>query len=184
MPSLLELIQSHTSADAHEAAMTARLVAFLQKNEATAFEREIAGQNPEWGHVTGSAWVVNTDFSKVVLLFHGKLGRWVQPGGHCDGQNDVLEVARREVLEETGLETVPIGSSVFDVDVHEIPEYWNTPAHLHFDVRFLLRAEENEPVCSHESREVRWVTLDEAEQLAGDESVARMVRKTRELAGQ
>jgi hypothetical protein len=69
------------------------------------------------------------------------------------------------------------------VDVHEIPEYWNTPAHFHFDVRFLFEADENaQPVVSHESKAVRWVTLEEAEDLSGEESIKRMVRKTQNFS--
>ncbi len=180
---LLELLRRHAPFDAHEAAMTARCLAFVEKTGADAFGREIAGQNPECGHLTGSAWVVNADFTRVVLLFHGKLGRWVQPGGHCDEESDVLGVAQREVWEETGLKTEPVGDKIFDVDVHEIPEYWNTPAHLHFDVRFLLGADDLQlPVCSDESREVRWVSLEEAGNLSDEESIRRMLRKTLRLA--
>jgi 8-oxo-dGTP pyrophosphatase MutT (NUDIX family) len=108
----------------------------------------------------------------------------VQPGGHCDGEENVLSVAIREAQEETGLRSTPATSEVFDIDVHEIPEYWNTPTHLHFDVRFLLLADENQkPICSDESKNVRWVSLEEALRLSDEESIARMVRKTLHLSG-
>lgn len=176
---LLELLENYQPLDAHETAMVGRLRLFLSQ-DGEHFGRELAGQKPDWGHVTGSAWVVSDDGAQVILVHHGKLGKWVQPGGHCEGQSDVLEVAIRETREETGLEAAPLESGIFDVDVHEIPEYWNTPAHLHFDVRFLLGADaKNSPVLSDESHDVRWVSLQEAEQLSGEESVRRMIRKTR-----
>lgn len=183
MTTLLEQLKNYQPFDDHERAMTNRLQSFLQNaQDQNPFARDLVGAAPEHGHVTGSAWIVNPEYSRVVLLHHGKLGKWVQPGGHCDGQSDVLAVSLRETEEETGLQSTPAGAGIFDIDVHEIPEYWNTPAHLHFDVRYLLVADSaQEVLCSHESKAVRWVSLEEALELSGEESVARMVRKTRQL---
>ena len=163
--------------------MVARLKTFLAAPGAH-FGRDLAGAAPDWGHVTGSSWIVDESGRNVVLLFHGKLGKWVQPGGHCDDESDVLSVALREAREETGLDVWAHDTTIFDVDAHEIPEYWNTPAHVHYDVRFLLRADGAQtPVVSDESRAVKWVSLDEANQLSGEDSVARMVEKTRARFG-
>jgi 8-oxo-dGTP pyrophosphatase MutT (NUDIX family) len=116
-----------------------------------------------------------------VLVHHAKLDKWVQPGGHCDGEADVLSVAVREAQEETGLAITPVDNNIFDIDVHRIPEYWNTPEHWHFDVRFLLQADdEHAPQASSESRAVRWVSLDEAAQLNSSQSIIRMITKTRQ----
>lgn len=184
--SLLQQLQNYAPTDEQEAAMTRRLQNFLQAAiHQNPFARDLVGTPPEIGHVTGSAWLVNREYSHAVLLFHKKLGKWVQPGGHCDGDSHVLRVAQREAQEETGLQSTPASGRLFDIDVHEIPEYWNTPAHLHFDVRFLLFADAAQtPVCSHESKDVRWCSLDEAAALAGEESIARMVRKTDRLRQQ
>ena len=180
---LLQLLDRYTPFDENETAMVAQLRDFLLSlpEVADAFGRDLAGVAPHWGHVTGSCWIVNQDDTRVVLVHHAKLGRWVQPGGHCDDEGYVLAVALREAREETGLEVSSVSPAIFDVDVHPIPEYWNTPAHLHYDVRFLLRAyDTHSPVVSAESRAVRWVSMDEAEELSGSESVARMVKKTRQ----
>ena len=159
--------------------MVARLKRFLAHDGAH-FGRDLAGNAPDWGHVTGSSWIVDESGEKVVLLFHGKLRKWVQPGGHCDDESDVLSVAMREAREETGLDVRADDNAIFDVDAHEIPEYWNTPAHVHYDVRFLLRADSAQmPVVSDESGAVKWVSLAEARQLSGEASVARMIDKTR-----
>ena len=183
MTPLLEQVGQYLPLDSYEAQMARRLQRFLETADPIAvFSRDLAGNAPEWGHVTGSAWVVNRSFSRVVLLHHGKLNIWVQPGGHCDGESNVLGVAGREATEETGLHVTPHNTRIFDIDVHRIPEYSGTPAHLHFDVRYIFVADENQTVvCSHESKAVRWMTLEEAEELSGEESIARMIRKTRSL---
>lgn len=180
---LVDLVAQYTSSTPTEAAKTAQLHDFLTAVPGhEAFGRELAGTDPEWGHVTGSAWIVNEDNSRVVLVHHRKLGKWLQPGGHCDGETNPLDVAIREAQEETGLEVVPVTAEIFDIDVHEIPEYWNTPAHNHYDVRFLLRATGSAaPVVSHESHAVKWFSLDEVLELTSEESVVRMVDKTRVL---
>lgn len=140
------------------------------------FERSLLA-----GHVTGSAWVVSDDGSCVVLLHHGKLGRWLQPGGHADGDPDVARVAWREAREETSLRSLRLDRpEIFDVDVHEIPERGSEPAHLHYDVRFLFRADLAEtPIPSNESRDVRWLALADARLIAPEVSIERMIRKTR-----
>ena len=176
---LIELLQNYQSFDAHETAMVARLKAFLSV-EGEHFGRDLAGESPDWGHVTGSSWILDESGQNVVLVFHGKLRKWVQPGGHCEGEGDVLSVAMREAREETGLDVRADEEAIFDVDAHEIPEYWNTPAHVHYDVRFLLRADSSQtPVVSDESGAVKWVSLDESRELSGEDSIARMIAKTR-----
>lgn len=177
---LQTLLSQYKAFDETETAMAQHLARFLQRWSTPAFARDLAGDETGRGHVTGSAWIVNRDGSQVVLLHHAKLGIWVQPGGHCDGETVVANVALREAHEETGLQVSLMDAGIFDVDVHRIPEYWNTPEHFHFDVRFLLQADENAaPIVSDESHEVRWVSLDEASALNSTPSVARMIEKTR-----
>jgi 8-oxo-dGTP pyrophosphatase MutT (NUDIX family) len=133
---LQNLLSQYAPFDEIETAMAAHFTRFLERWSTPAFAHGLAGDEAERGHVTGSAWIVNHDGSKVVLLHHAKLGIWVQPGGHCDGETDVAQVALREAREETGLEVSLLDEAIFDVDVHRIPEYWNTPEHFHFDIRF------------------------------------------------
>jgi 8-oxo-dGTP pyrophosphatase MutT (NUDIX family) len=177
---LLDQLQNYLPFDEHETQMVERLRHFLKSADPqNPFERALAGKAPELGHVTGSAWIVNPAHTKCLLLHHAKLGKWVQPGGHCDGEADVLNVARREAREETGLVVTALQEGIFDVDIHEIPEYWNTPAHLHFDVRYLFAADpEQEIVSNHESRAVRWLSPSKACELSGEESIRRLVEKT------
>ncbi len=82
------------------------------------------------GHITGSAWIVNRAGDRVLLTHHRKLGRWLQPGGHSDGDPDTLEVALREAREESGLDVRALDEAIFDLDVHLIPARGHEPAHL------------------------------------------------------
>ena len=146
-----------------------------------AFDRVLVGEPEWWGHFTGSAWIVNAQRDRVVLVHHVKLGKWLQPGGHCEGEMDVREVAKREAQEETGLIILAPQEGIFDVDVHAIPQWRDIPAHWHYDLRYLFTADEASPLAvSHESHNVVWASLEQAEQLNAEESIVRMVRKTRE----
>ena len=99
------------------------------------------------GHITGSAWIVDLKREKVLLTHHHRLDKWMQLGGHADGDPDVLRVALREAREESGVEEIrALSESIFDVDVHEIPPRGDEPAHLHYDVRFLFEADSNLPL--------------------------------------
>ncbi len=142
---------------------------------AQCFERTLA-----IGHVTASGWVVSEEGDKVLLMHHRKLNRWFQPGGHCDGDPNVLAVARKEVEEETGLLNCKVGpGGIFDVDIHLIPANSKEAAHYHYDVRFLFKANATtELVINAESRDLRWIPLAEVKNYNDSESIMRMVCKT------
>ena len=131
------------------------------------------------GHITGSAWAVDTDGSQVLLTHHRKLNRWLQLGGHADGDPDVLSVAMKEAEEESGLAGFShIGPGIFDIDIHPIPARKDEPEHLHYDVRYVLRANGSlDYIVSDESHDLRWVDLDEVETLTTEPSMMRMVAK-------
>jgi 8-oxo-dGTP pyrophosphatase MutT (NUDIX family) len=139
----------------------------------------------EPGHVTASAFVLDPSRERLALIFHKKLARWLQPGGHVESSDRDLEsAARREVLEETGLDSLaPIERGAFDVDVHEIPARHDEPRHRHFDLRFAFTATSDDarPACDEVSG-FRWVALSAFEgepSIETDESVLRAVRKLR-----
>ena len=171
---LLSLLDAYQPAGADDAAARDRIAAFVREH-ADCFERSLLV-----GHVTGSAWIVDASRTRCLLTHHRKLERWLQLGGHADGQTDVLKVAMREAREESGLASLRVVSaSVFDCDVHWIPARGAEPGHSHHDVRFLLEADPAESlVVSEESKELAWVALGEVAALGADESVLRMVAKT------
>jgi 8-oxo-dGTP pyrophosphatase MutT (NUDIX family) len=129
------------------------------------------------GHVTASAFVLDSTHANLLLILHGKLRTWLQPGGHVEPGEDVLTAAIREVEEETGVVGGPLHDGIFDVDVHDIPPHGDRPGHLHFDVRFLLEAKSERLADSDEVLAVRWVPLPAVPDLVTDGSVLRAVRK-------
>lgn len=141
------------------------------------------------GHITASAWILDADAERALLTHHRKLGRWLQLGGHVDGEEQVERAALREAVEESGMaafEQVPWfdGELVpLDLDVHPIPARGDEPAHDHWDVRFLLRAAPGQAlVMSDESNDLRWFRRSEVSAVTTEESVLRLLRKA-ELVG-
>jgi 8-oxo-dGTP pyrophosphatase MutT (NUDIX family) len=136
-------------------------------------------------HVTGSAVVARPDGSAFLLVFHRRLGRWLQPGGHAEpGDASVLETARREAREETGIEALDIalGGRIIDLDVHPIPATADRPAHVHHDLRYLLTTRHDPTLAEPaEIEKVAWFTFDEALAAGVDESVARALQKARRV---
>jgi 8-oxo-dGTP pyrophosphatase MutT (NUDIX family) len=136
------------------------------------------------GHITGSAWIVDPSKDFVLLTHHAKLNKWLQPGGHADGDENVLNVARREAREETGLtELLLIQNEIFDIDIHVIPLHKDFPEHLHYDVRFILKAERNTRLLrTDESHALAWVHVNDLPKLTQNNlSMLRMAEKAKLL---
>lgn len=119
------------------------------------------------GHLTGSAFVVDPDSKSVLLIHHRKLGRWLQPGGHADGQGNLALVALSEVREETGLDRLNILLPAFDIDVHAIPARPGEPEHLHLDLRFVVVADRSQMLrpADGEVFDARWFAADDPDLL-------------------
>lgn len=130
------------------------------------------------GHFTGGAWLVSADGRRTLLTHHRKLGRWLQLGGHADGDTDMAQVALKEAEEESGLPRLRVDAgAIFDLDRHWIPERKQVPGHWHYDVRYVVRAGDDERyVVSEESLDLAWREIGP---MAGDadESLSRMARK-------
>ena len=132
---LLRALDTYRGAEPGDEEALSRFRSFLTR--ADPFRRE----DPD-GHVTASA-VVARPGNEFLLVFHRKLDRWLQPGGHVEsGDATVFDTAVREACEETGISEfeAPLGGAILDLDVHAIPAFGDEPAHSHFDVRFLLTA--------------------------------------------
>ena len=175
---LLEGLRVYLQANPEELELVDRFDSFISDN-VDCFDRS----NLE-GHVTGSAWLVSPDGRQALLTHHKKLDRWLQLGGHSDGEPDTLLVSQREAEEESGLKVHPVDESIFDIDIHEIPARADEPHHLHFDVRFLFRARDLKFVVSSESHDLRWVDLLNIEQFSNEWSVVRMRDKYLKRQGQ
>ena len=133
-------------------------------------------------HFTGSAWLVSADGQRVLLTHHRKLDRWLQLGGHADGDRDLARVALREAEEESGLTGLIVEEEIFDLDRHWIPERSDVPGHWHYDVRFVVHATSSEQyVVSEESLALAWRDIaDIAMDGGADESLRRMALRWRE----
>ncbi|WP_425386814.1 NUDIX hydrolase [Arenimonas oryziterrae] len=131
------------------------------------------------GHFTGSAWLVSADGERALLMHHRKLDRWLQPGGHADGDSDLARVALREAEEESGLTRLRVEPTVFDLDRHAIPARGAEAEHWHYDVRFVVRATDNEAfVLNEESQALAWRPIaDIAGDPRTDESLRRMAQR-------
>ncbi len=134
-----------------------------------------------YGHFTGSAWIVDESNSWVLMTYHKKLNKWLQLGGHADGDKDLLKVAYSEAVEESGFQKFKIVTdSIFDIDIHSIPKYSEVPEHLHFDIRYLFEANKHSEkiLVSDESKDVSWIKVDQLLKKNGEESIKRMLHKS------
>lgn len=176
---LLQKLNDYSPEFEAEEEFRASFLSFVNKNH-DCFERSL-----EEGHVTGSAWIINKSGTKALLTHHHKLNRWLQLGGHADGDSDIINVATNEALEESGLKSIKlVKEAIFDIDIHTIPARKTDPEHLHYDVRFLFEADEDEPlIVSSESKDLAWVELDQLESfIDSNDSILRMARKSLQLS--
>lgn len=114
------------------------------------------------GHVTATAFIVDRQREYALMLHHRKLNMWLPPGGHCDGNADVIDTAIRETQEETGIKQLTlVGSDIFDIDIHLIPENSREPEHYHYDVRFLMEVDRNifTEKNNDEALNLEWIKL-------------------------
>ncbi len=177
---LLDQLADYQSDYHAEMAFKGRFIELIN-NYDNCFERSLLK-----GHITGSAWIVDESGDYIFMTHHAKLNRWLQPGGHADGDENVARVALKEALEETGMEGLRLFSEeIFDLDIHVIPERKRIPEHEHFDIRYLIKTEKNTPFqISEESNDLAWLPLDKvAEQNDANNSILRMVEKTRKITG-
>lgn len=185
---LEKLLRAHPCADARESEDVARVLSFLRAHPHDAHLR-----SQPLGHLTGSAFLLDATGARVLLLHHGKLNRWLQPGGHGEGELDPRAIALREVEEETGFQPSdlsplpdsdlkPREAPLFDVDIHTIPARPNEPEHSHLDLRFAWKVRAGAtPRLSSESRALDWFSLENPP-AGADPALLRAFHKLRNLS--
>lgn len=131
------------------------------------------------GHFTGSAWIVSHDLSQALLTHHKKLNKWLQLGGHADGDHNIQRVALKEAHEESGTDQITLFSpAIFDVDIHSIP----SACERHYDIIYLLRAAKDAQIAiSEESNDLAWIPLDKVHCYTQERSILRKVEKFKEF---
>jgi 8-oxo-dGTP pyrophosphatase MutT (NUDIX family) len=126
-------------------------------------------------HLTASSLICAAAEGMVLLTLHGRLGRWLQTGGHIESTDPTLEAAAtREAAEESGLADLSLEPSPLLLSKHEVPCGPVEPTY-HLDVQYLVLA--NHPVSpgvGEESIDVRWFFHDQLPEV--DHSVAALVR--------
>ena len=146
-----------------------------------AFEDTLT-RNNEFGHFTASAWVVNKERTKVLMIYHNIYKSWAWTGGHADGESDLLSVAVREVKEETGVENVKVlDDDIFSLEIvcvnGHIKRGKYVSSHVHLNVTYLLEVDENETlrIKEDENSGVKWVPIDEVEVTSNERWVKSVV---------
>ncbi len=154
-----------------------RVLAMLDEHGAALALRSTAP-----GHLTGSALVVDADHERVLLLLHTKLRRWLQPGGHADGDHELAGVALKEATEETGIAGLEVMVPAVDLDVHAVDHGDELGEHLHLDLRFVVVAPPGAlEAPNHESLEARWVTWDELPGAVDEDGIVRLASRARDV---
>ena len=169
---LLSSLEDYTTEDLLQQNYKKEMISFFKNND-NCFERSCSK-----GHFTASAWVINSEETHILLMHHRKLGIWIQLGGHADGDENLLAVSIKEVLEESGIKTRSITDKIFDIAVHQIPEYELDKEHYHYDVRFLLKSTRNDTLIKNEeSIDIRWFQANEECLPTKNPCIIRMLNK-------
>ena len=136
---------------------------------------DVLTRNNEFGHFTASSWVLNKDKTKVLMIYHNIYKSWAWTGGHSDGDSNLLNVAIREVKEETGVKDVkPISDDIFSLEIicvnGHVKRGKYVSSHVHLNVTYLLEADEDEElkIKEDENSGVRWVDIDKAVELSNE----------------
>ena len=170
---IVNQINDFNSSNIEEEGFVIQILDFIEKHK-----ENIGRENPD-GHLTASAWILNESKSKVLLIHHKKLNRWLQPGGHIEVEDSSMaNAALREALEETNLKSIQfLNKSIYDIDVHLIPARKTEKEHYHLDFRFIFIADEKE-IAQHsdEVKDMKWVELSTL--IDVENSILRMVQKS------
>lgn len=171
---LLIDLKKYIPFDSHEKEMVGKVISLIE-NTPDCFHNNFFP-----AHITASAWIIDNGLTHMLFTYHKKLNKWLQLGGHADGEENLVNAATREAMEESGLTSVQLADpGIFDVDIHEIPARKDIPAHYHYDVRYLFKADKDEPlIVSDESHDLKWLDINEVAQYNNGCSILRMLEKT------
>ncbi len=172
---LVELLEAYVPTPGEERALSMMLAAVGEVVDV------LSASTYAPGHFTVSAFITDFAVTRLALVHHGRVGAWLQPGGHIEPEDESVQAAlAREIEEEVGLtELRHATTGLFDVDVHSVPAHGVHPAHRHFDLRFHLVTSQAELVPDPSGDEARWVPLGDLDVWTADGSVRRAADKLR-----
>ena len=160
---LKEQIENYEPFDEQEERDKEQMLAFINT-----FDDVLTRENT-FGHFSASAFVVNKDRTEMVVVYHIINDGWIYPGGHADGIENLLEVAVREVKEETGLDVKVLGENIYGIQSAPVKGHIKrgkyVSAHIHFDCIYLMEADDTIPLVfrEDESKGVKWIPFEEAD---------------------
>lgn len=175
---LYEKISAYVPYDEKESEDKAVILDFIANSE------DVLTRNNKIAHMTTSAWITNKDRTKLLMIYHNIYDSWAWVGGHADGDEDLLHVAKKEIEEETGLTNIKLlqddiyGVNIVTVDNH-IKRGKIVNSHLHFDVEFLFEADEEEVlrIKEDENSGVKWIDFDEVENYTTEEKMKPIYKR-------
>lgn len=158
---LLEMLKRYQSitdpTDLHELQLIKKIADFIEQTPNCFSRKQLDG------HITVSSWLLDHQLDKVLLTHHKKFDEWIQLGGHADHESNPMVVALSEAREESGINNIQfVTNEIFDLDIHDVPAFKQTPRHFHYDIRFALYVEQDEPfIVSDESYDLAWFDIKE-----------------------
>lgn len=143
---------------------------------------DILTRNNEFAHFTASCWAVNPEKTKVLMIYHNIYHSWAWTGGHADGESDLLNVAIRELKEETGVKNVKVlNPDIFSLEIvcvngHVKKEKY-VSSHVHLNLTYLLEVDENEvlQIKPDENSGVKWVLLEDVENMSNEKWICENI---------
>lgn len=159
---LRESIERYQPFDKEEEEIKKNILKYMDKYS------DVLTRNNDKCHFTSSGIVLNKERTKVLMVFHNIYNSWIVPGGHADGDSDLLHVALKEVEEETGQKATVLDKNIFQLSISPIEGHMKrgkyVEPHYHLDVLYLLEADDTIPLVyrEDESQGVKWATIDES----------------------
>jgi len=171
-------IKSYVPYDEKELIDKEVILEFIKNNE------DVLTRNNKIAHFTTSAWIVNKERTKVLMIYHNIYNSWAWVGGHSDGDEDLLHVIKKEIEEETGLVNVKqLTNSIYGINIVTVDSHIKrgkvVNSHLHFDVEYLFEADDTEKVRIKEDENsgVKWVDIDKVLGYTREEKMKPIYRK-------
>lgn len=160
---MFDVIKKYKPINEQEERDKAAMLAFMINNS------DYLERANQVAHFTTSIWTVNKERTKVLMVYHNIYDSWSWIGGHADGEEDLSQVALRELEEETGVKNATLVSEdIFSLEIITVDGHMKkgvyVPSHLHLNVTYLAEADEKENLVVNEAENqaVKWWTFEEA----------------------